>query len=437
MKSNDTTETQNRTDLRPPRGWIRWAAFLLALAGWWLSFDLLRLSLGQHASNPWLETRCGAAADGTHGAFDCQSVLASRWAYVPAEPREGTTPLPIAILGMGYFAFVGLWYLLVGPPTRSRWPVHLLIVLVVGCGVVQSAQMVYVMAGVLHKWCEGCLAVHALNGGLALLTIVAFPWRSDRPAQPPHPQTRLMLATLAAGLFLFLLHPTSVRLVQSNLAARRVFDAYSRIVDDPEFVRWQYQRQPQHTIATDPQRALLGDPAAPNTVVLFLDAQCSACMTACELLGDLMQRHPGSLRVDCRHFPLHSGCNDAWPRRGDPAACAAAAALEAARMVGGAAGLTAMRQLIYRHRYELHSAPYAAWAAEAGIDPAAFSAALVSEEVRHRLQDDSALAGELGIDAAPALFLNGRRLHHWNKPATWEVLLGLAPGSPATQTAAP
>jgi protein-disulfide isomerase/uncharacterized membrane protein len=421
---------------KPPRNWIRWSAVVLAAAGWWMSLDLLRLGLGGEASNPWLEARCGTASPAGK-TFDCRSVLASKWASVPREPAPNTTPMPVATFGMAYFAFLGLWYLLLGCPTRKRWGWHLLLAVVVGAGVLQSLEMIHVMAYVLHKWCAGCLVVHAINGALALLTLIAFPWRRDREGVAPHPQSRAALATLTAAFLLFLSHPAVVRILMSTSAARQALQAYRKIVDDPEFVRWQYQRQPVVSIPNDPQRTCLGDPNAPNTVVAFIEMQCPACMAAGDVLAEILRIHPAALRVDFRHFPLDSASNEGWPQGECPASCRASLAAEAARVIGGAPGFQQMRALLHERRHELQTAPYVQWAAELGLEPAAFSDAMASDQVASRVRADIVLGKQLGVEAVPVLFLNGRRLDHWSKAETWETLLGLESPAPTSASTAP
>jgi protein-disulfide isomerase/uncharacterized membrane protein len=430
MATTSEQTQQTFTVFKPPRSWIRWTGVVLAAAGWWLSFDLARIGFNQAATNPWLQAQCGPTAE-TSETLDCQSVLGSKWASVPIGSRPDATRIPVATLGMGYFAFVGLWYLFVGAPTRSRWARHLLILLIVGCGAMQSLNMLHVMGNVLHKWCAGCLAAHAVNAALIVLTVIAFPWRRDRAGVAPHPRGRLALATLAACAFLFLLHPALTLVLLANNYAGRVSAEYSKIVDDPEFVRWQYERQPLRTIIADQRRAYVGDSDAPNTVVAFIDIQCTPCMTAFATLNDVMHKHPGVLRVDYRHFPLDRSCNDAWPRAGHPESCQAATAVEAARAVGGAEGFRQMRTLLYQHRHELQSAPYSAYAQEIGIDVPAFSEALQSETIKRAVREDVELGRQLGVEAVPVLFLNGRRLNHWRKPETWEALLRLENVTPS------
>jgi len=433
-----TSERPQSTSLvyRPPRSWIRWTAVVLALAGWWFSLDLVRLSLGLAASTPWLQAECGAAADPSE-TLDCQSVLNSSWASIRLGNRPGAARIPVATFGMGYFAFVGLWYLFVGPPTRSRWAWHLLITMVIGCGALISLLMIHVMGNVLHRWCLGCVATHALNGGLLLLTIVAFPWTRERENFAPHPRGRLALATLTSGTLLFLLHLTITLILLASNSGSRWQRAYVNIVDDPEYVRWQYQRQPLQTALTDEQPAHAGNPTAPNTVVVFIDYQCPACKSAYDTLSTVMEEHPGALRVSYRHFPLDRSCNDGVQRSAHPAACGASLAAEAARVVGGSEGFLKMRDLLYERLNELENAPYSRWAAELELDDAAFSKALDSEEVARRVQEDVGLGKQLGVEAIPVLFLNGRRLHHWSKPETWQALLEVDEPSRASEPTTP
>jgi protein-disulfide isomerase/uncharacterized membrane protein len=419
----DSERTQpTQLDFKPPRGWLRWTAVALALVGWWLSLDLVKLSFGLAARTPWLQAECGAGAEPSE-RFDCQSVLNSTWGSLPLSDRPGTPRIPIATFGMGYFAFVGLWYLFVGPPTRSRWARHLLITLVVCCGALESLHMVHVMGNVLHKWCWGCLAAHIINGGLLLVTVVAFPWRRDRPEVAPHPRGRLALSTLAACTFLFLLHPAVVLVLIANRSFARAVQEYNAVVDDPDYIVWNYRRQPVHPELAQVTTADAGNPQAPNTLVAFLDFRCSACKTAHETIGMLLTQYPDALRVSYRHFPQDGECNQSYRQSGHTGACRAARAAEAARVVGGAAGLLRMRDRLYHDSQELENAPLADWAAELGFEPSAFVQAMESAAVAQRVNADIELGQKLGLKKMPALFLNGRRLHYWSKPETWAALL--------------
>lgn len=405
--------------------WLRWSAVLLCLLGWLLSVYLLQLTGGAQAQGRWLQALCGPA-EGEERTFDCESVLHSRYAYLGGQAgAEGRRGLPWGAVGAAYFAFVGLWYLFVGPPTRSRAWWHLPIMLLVLVGAAGSVELVHVMAFELRRWCPACLIVHALNALLVVLTLAAFPWRRPRALQRPHPTTGLALATLLAGFLLTQVHFLFVH-ARTAIAGYRLLERnYLKIVEDPDFVRWDYERQPTVSLPLRDDDVILGPPTAAHTVVAFVDFQCPACRLVCERLAELRAAHPDRLRVVFRHFPLDAACNPTQQRSPHPEACAAARAVEAARLVGGPQAFEAMRQLLYERQDVLAGARYQQWAAELGLDPGAFAAALDAPEARQRIAADIALGEQLGLKAVPVLFLDGRRLDHWRNRAAWPALLGL------------
>jgi protein-disulfide isomerase/uncharacterized membrane protein len=430
------------TSLRPANRklWVRWSAVFLCFVGWLLSVYLLMLTGGAKAA-PWMEILCTSSA-GEGGAFDCDSVLRSRYAFVGGQtaPDGGagqSAGAPWGALGAAYFGFVGLWYLFVGPPSRSRSAWHVLIAVVVLIGCATSLYLVRVMGVELRRWCSGCLMVHGVNGVILLLTLLAFPWRKPATPQSPHPSTALALATLCAGFFFAQLHFFYTAGAMASSSFREAYRRYTAIVDDPAFARWDYQRSPVHELALRDGDVISGAPDAPHTIVVFADFQCTACRLACDTLSELLQRYPQQLRVVYRHFPLDKSCNAKQPGSPHPAACRASRAVEAARLVGGAVGFKAMRDLCYARLPRLDGADFTAWAAELELDTVAFREALNAPAVNQRIQADITLGDQLGVEAVPVLFLDGRRLEHWRNPQTWEALLAAESPGPTTQSASP
>lgn len=414
--------------MSPPRLRTLWRALgvLLALAGWWLSLNLLILSGGGQPRDPWLAAQCGAQV-GSEAAFDCLSVLRSERAFLtPPSAGAGqrlTRGTPWAAFGAGYFAFVGLWYLFVGPPTRSRWGWHALIAVVVAVGLWCSSYLMQVMAYELKRWCAGCLAVHGLNAALGLVTLAAFPWRAGARGAAPHPTLPLALATLLLGLLSIQTHVLSASAAMLSRAQAALEAAYSRIIEDPDFALWKYSQATPVEVPLSGDEAWLGPIDAPNTAVAFVDFQCPRCRQACELLSELAAEPQRRLRVAFKHFPLDLRCNPAIQTVAHPAACRAALALEAAGLVGGPAARDAMRRRMYERQAELERDPYATWAAELGLDKAAFEQALQSPEPAARITRDVQLGRDLGVESVPTVFLNGRRLEYWLKKEAWERLL--------------
>ena len=429
-----------------PKPWVRWAAVLLAIVGWYLSFQSFRVSAGAEVNDPLLRAVCGGSADGTD---NCTSVLTSPEAYLG--PSNGPR-IPVSTLGMGYFAFLGLWYVFIGPPTANRRLWHFVVAAVVFCGVLQSLYYIAIMAYDLHRWCGSCLATHAVNGGFLLVTLLAWPWRRRRRATPtrPHPSARLVLATMTAGGLAFLAHLAIVYVfVAGSILSQRTAQ-YAKILDDPEFLQWNYARQPAVSIPLREDEAFAGSPTAPNTVVVFSDFYCTHCRESHETLQHVARKYPGALRIAFRYYPQDPECNPNPRFRvgGHAAACRTCRAAEAARVIGGRDAYLHMRERLWGGQAELPTVSFAMqseaqrrildeWAVETGLDGAAFTQAMESPEVAARLAADIALADELGISAVPALYLNGKRVLNWTKLGTWDALLDGASAATTQPAAAP
>jgi len=436
-----------------PKPWIRWLAVALAVAGWCVSWQLLLVSVGGKANNPFWQVLCGDDAENA-----CDSVLTSPQAYVRISPGADAPKLPVSAFGMGYFAFVALWYLFIGPPTRTRRLWHLLPGLVVLFGAAQSVAYLGIMKYVLGRWCGGCLAAHAINGGLLVLTLAAYPWRGEKgvrnllckaPSGPSrqkvpdtffpaaHPSARLALATALAGGVVFALHlvVTYTGTVLGMLHERT--NSYMALLNDPEFILWDFNRQPVVFIPLYDDELFAGPATAPNTVIVFGDFQCSACRQAHETFRKVAEKYPEVVRFASRHYPQDPECNPE-PRfrsSGHASACRAARAAEAARLVGGREACLALRTKLWDNQNALPLRPYAQqsaaerrlfedWAAEMGLDRTAFTAALDAPAVAARVQADIELGNGLGTQAVPVVYVNGKRLRNWSKLETWDVILG-------------
>lgn len=448
---------------RPPKPVIRWLTVLLAAAGWYVALQLLRVSLGADTANPFLQLACGSAD--TVADNSCLSVLTSPQAFITLSGQPGALKMPSAFFGLAYFAFVGLWYIFIGPPAARgrRW--HALILVVVVVGVAHSLRYMGVMAWELHRWCAGCLVAHGINGGLLLLTLLAYPWHersrhrganpvaanpTDAPPAPtlPHPTARLVLATVAAGVLAGIAQFGLLLAFQLGGILRERSQRYEQLVNDPAYVVWDFHRQTPVDIPLRADEAFAGAPDAPHTLVVFGDFQCTACRTAHDLLPRLLERHAGRLRVAFRHYPQDPACNPnpAYQRGGHAAACAAAIAAEAAREVGGESAYARMRALLYERQLELPTGTSPAdrqklrrlledWAANIGLASPTFATALDDPRVAERVRSDIELGERLNLRALPALFLDGRRVVGWSKVETWDALL--APAAATAPTSAP
>lgn len=421
---------------RQPRPMIRWLAIVVAAAGWFVSLELLQQTLNPGGTPPFLRAVCGN--DLGEAANPCSAVLQSSYAYIALGDAPSALRVPAAGVGMIYFGFLLVWFLFVGPPGARGWLWHIPVLLLVIGGVGQSIGYLYIMQFELQQWCGGCVVAHGLNGVLATLALLAFPWRAARADEPVHPRARLAMATLTCGTLLGLLHFAILIMLfvagLQNVAQEQLV----RIVDDPEFIRWDYDRR----IPVEPflraDELFDGNPVAAHTVVVFSDFRCPHCAEVHRTLARLLAEHPDQFRVAYRHAPQDAECNPDpnWRAAGHPSACAAARAVEAARVTGGAAGAHALRGLLYERQRQLPRRPwrelseaersrFAEWAAELRLDRTTFEAAFESSAVAERVAEDVALAGKLGLRAMPVVFLDWKRVQNPGKRATWEALLEL------------
>jgi protein-disulfide isomerase len=423
---------------RQPKDLIRWLAVFVALAGWYFSLQLLQVSVNSSASNPFLAAVCSSGRDDAKS--DCAEVLSAPQAYLTLGPN--LPKMPVSALGLSYFGAVALWFLLIGPPTRPARFWHLCILLFVLGGAGVSLSFIRIMHFELHRWCIACLIVHGINGVLLVLTLLAYPWRAAAQPVVPHPTPRLVLATVVAGVLAFAAQVGLMLALLFGAIVTERMQTYGKVLEDPAFVRWDYERQAPVSIPEAEDQVYEGPPDAPDTVVVFSDFQCPNCLKLHQLLEEVQRKYPGRIRVASRHYPSDSECNPYVPLGGAHAsACRAARAVEAAALLGGSDGYLALSRKLWQHQGELPAVPYArqtaaqrdlfaTWAAELGLDRAAFAAALESRAAAARVQADVELGHQLAVAEVPTVYVNGKLLRSAQRIQAWDALLGS--GSSAT-----
>jgi protein-disulfide isomerase len=142
-----------------------------------------------------------------------------------------------------------------------------------------------------------------------------------------------------------------------------------------------------------PGGVLYGDAKASVRIVVFADFECRYCRVLHATLDTLLQRHPGGLAVEYRHFPL-SRVGYAVP---------SAVAAECAHAQGRFREFAA---LLYAHQDEALHVQSLDDARNAGVpDLHAFAGCEQDTLALHRVQRDAELGRALGITATPAVVL--------------------------------
>jgi protein-disulfide isomerase len=140
-----------------------------------------------------------------------------------------------------------------------------------------------------------------------------------------------------------------------------------------------------------------GSADAPLTLVEFGDYQCPYCGAAYPVVKQLQKSLGKKLRFVFRNFPL---------TQAHPYALAAAEAAEAAALLGK---FWEMHDLIYENQGMLQPDILPAWAAEAGLDPEKFGAAIRRAEITKRIKEDRMSGISSGVNGTPCFFINGTR----------------------------
>ncbi len=401
------------TTRRTATGWRRIALVVLSAAGCGISLVLLGMSVPGGSGAGAMGSALCAPGD----RVNCDYVLGSRYGRVG--------PIPAALVGVGYFSTLVVWFAAVGLPNRRGRYWHA-VPLALGCvGMAASAWFTYVMAARLPVWCTWCVAAHVANAGIFLLTLLTWPRRGDPTAaqaaagvdarlDEAYPSFTRGLGVLggcgAAGVVIL---TTGLWVTSAAYAARLEHD-YLAVTNDVAYVIWKFDTAGAHEIPIRPDDPSEGPADAPNTLVVFADYECPHCYQVHRMAHDLATRQfAGRLRYVAKHFPVCAACNPHVSATLHYFACEAALAAEAARIAGTAEQAAAYRRLLYQNAARLDERPYAELAMAVGLDRGAFERALAGEDCRRRVREDVDLGQRLGVEGTPALFLNGRRLAHW------------------------
>jgi protein-disulfide isomerase len=146
--------------------------------------------------------------------------------------------------------------------------------------------------------------------------------------------------------------------------------------------------------ADDPSR---GPAVAPVTVVLFSDFQCPFCSRVVPTLKQIEGAYPKDVRIVWKHLPLPF----------HPNALPAARAAEAARVQGK---FWEMHDRLFAGQQALSADVYRQFATDLKLDLQKFNADLAAAPADARIDQDQALAAEVGATGTPTLFVNCRKI---------------------------
>jgi predicted DsbA family dithiol-disulfide isomerase len=407
----------------------------LAVTGAWISGELLRIDMGgtdaAGARTGLFAKMCKAAGP---AGFTCGGLHESRWAKVrvpvPVPTRDLTLSVrmigvPVAFLGLGYFASLVVWFVLLGRPCSSgrywdRLPLHGAI----GAAAVSLFYLALMTLGAASR-CAGCLVIHAINGLLLAAIHRLYANGSRESAVTVSDESSLSWKQLAVRL----LPPREIAgvigvcvvlvagagfYVRERLAFRDRMNwlaGYKTLVEslqeNPAFLLREHYAQARHEIP------LRSDETPQNMprLVVFTDYECPSCYcNSLSIQHSIAKAFEGRLAVSVRHFPLCNDCNSTVKNIAHTNACQAARAAEAARLQGGENSFWRMHELLFEHRKDLGRVSYRDLAVRIGLDADRFVEDMQSPAVHSIVDGDVVLARRLGVTGTPTMFLDGRQV---------------------------
>jgi len=141
-----------------------------------------------------------------------------------------------------------------------------------------------------------------------------------------------------------------------------------------------------------------GDPAAPVTVIMFSDFQCSACSATHPVLKKVLAEYGNKVRLVVRDFPLESVHENAFR---------AALAANAARQQGK---FFEYIEVLYSHQDALDAASLSRYATELGLNLKQFELDSNSEKTAAEIRKDMADGVKNGAGGTPTIYVNGVKL---------------------------
>jgi protein-disulfide isomerase len=134
------------------------------------------------------------------------------------------------------------------------------------------------------------------------------------------------------------------------------------------------------------------------TVVMFADHECGFCRRAYKVVLAALGKHPKTLRLVYKHFPLPSHTDGLRSTR----------AAECVRRLQGLAAFWTFHDKAMAAD-DLSLKELLVLAKAAGGDPAAVSACVQAKQGHSAIQADVKQGETLGVDGTPTFYINGRR----------------------------
>jgi len=410
---------------------LSYTILLAAVVGIWICGSLLKVHDGGWTFNTENATLLAMPClTSTTSTSSCGAVTSSRWGSFDFFVGKRRVLIPTSLIGLVYFSAIFLWFTL--QPTPLRWTRRLWLVtmIVQSCAILASFFWLVVMVKSSDGWCSDCLVAHLVNvvifastiwlrqtlasGTAPNLTVTQIQQTSPFGLSPV--MVSMTIVFVSFGVWLYFDATTAARHFWRRHAVLEKLT--SSLQHDPSFVLREFYAQPisAELVEANDDRltaAVTGNADAQLTVFTNYESRASRCFEA-TLGGHVRDAFGRHINVDFRHLPVHSaraiagmsGLNNRMASQ-ENVSCQAAVA---AYVEGGFQAFAAMRTKLLVSRSHHTRTDIARMATSIGLNSTSLLARLDKPNIVQRIARDCRLAEALGIDSAPAAYLNGRRV---------------------------
>jgi uncharacterized membrane protein/protein-disulfide isomerase len=393
-----TRQTPPTADPPPPVTWLVVAALAglgFAAASTWVHYNILR--------DPLYSSVCDVSA-----TFSCTEAYTSRFGSIAG--------VPVALLGMVYFAFVLVLIAMCQKSSTARQNIAGYVFAVSTLGLAGVLYLGYASFFVLNTVCLLCVgtylsvvALFIVSGSQArypMNTLLSRATRDLGTLVRTPAALSLALAFVVAAAAAVMVFPGEPIAAASNTAETPAAPQQGGAA--PQAVPQTAVQQLEQYLASQPRVPIVaaGGSGAQVVIVKFNDYQCPPCgMTYREykpILARLQQKHPGKIAFVTKDFPLDPECNSMGGTH--QAACEAAVAVRLAREKGKA---EALEDWLFANQAALAPDKVREGVTSVGgVSNFAERYATTLELVR----GDIAQGVQLGVRGTPTFFMNGIRL---------------------------
>lgn len=344
--------------------------------------------------------------------FNCSQVYLS--------PYGAVSGVPVAVLGVIWFALVALIAAAAKPGTGERHPAAGYIFALSTIGFATILYLGYASLMVLKTGCVLCIGTYVAVLGIFLVSGFAD---SVSMLKLPTRLTRdLKSATSSPTMFvlavLFVAGAASAVAFFPKEGTRPAAETQAPTAQAAQDFATAWAQQP---------RVNLGIPAdgAKVVIVKFNDYQCPGCGRTHEwykpVLAKYEKTHPGAIKYVLKDWPWHSSCNFNTGATMHAGACEAAAAVRMARD-RGQAKVDEMETWLYSNQ-AMMSPITVREAAQRILGVTDFDKEYAAKmpDIRRDIADGGALA----IKSTPTLFINGVRIESLMPAPYFEMAIEL------------